>query len=296
MIRQYTRRLYRLLLPFVYARANFKLFLNVAFGDIDLRVQQLASVTDYFASSIRPIPIRAPFGNSILVVAPHQDDETIGCGGVLALQVRAKQSAFVVIVQDGADGHEDLGMERHELVALRNEESRRAAAVIGMEVPAFLGHANLAAQSGEAAEELRRIIVDRKVDAVFIPFVLDGHPDHRTANYILADALARIAGDVRVFGYEVWGLCVPNVIVVVDEVIQQKLDMLACFEFANQAVDYVHSTKGLNMYRSRMLGSGLCKYAECFFEVPRREYINLVNRVRAAEPRHSDGPPGTLSK
>jgi LmbE family N-acetylglucosaminyl deacetylase len=282
-IRDYVRHAYRTILPFLYARTNFKLFLKTSLADFDWRVQQLASVTDYFSSFVRPIPIRAPFGKSMLVVAPHQDDETIGCGGALALQVRAGKPAFIVILQDGADGHDQLGMARQDLVALRNEESRRAAGLLDIEAPRFLNHADLAAAAQETTEELREILLERKVDAVFIPFMLDGHRDHRTANYILADALRTIDWNVRVFGYEVWGLCIPNVTVVIDDVIQQKLDMLSCFDFANKAVDYVQSTKGLNMYHSRMLGSGVCKYAERFFEIPAHEYIGLVERVRAGE-------------
>src|SRR5437868_4739139 len=101
MIRNYLRQAYRSVLPLLYARSNFKLFLKVAFGDIDLKMQQLASVTDYFSTFIRPIPIQAPFGDSLLVLAPHQDDEAIGCGGALALQVRSKKNAAVVLLHDG---------------------------------------------------------------------------------------------------------------------------------------------------------------------------------------------------
>jgi LmbE family N-acetylglucosaminyl deacetylase len=282
-IRDYVRYAYRAVLPVLYARTNFKLFLKTSLTEYDRRVRQLASMTDYFSTFVRAIPIHAPFGDSMLVVAPHQDDETIGCGGALALQVRAKKSACVVLLHDGADGHDELGMTRPQLVALRNQESVRAAAVIGMEPPVFLSYPDLKASSDTAAEALRGIIADRKVDAVFIPFMLDGHADHRKANYILAAALKKIDWNVRVFGYEVWGLSIPNVIVVIDSVIEQKLDMLRCFDFANKAVDYVNSTQGLNMYHSRMLGSGVCKYAERFFEIPSLEYIELVERVRAGE-------------
>lgn len=288
-IRHYIRAVYRNMLPLLYARQNYKLFLKTTVENCEVRLLQLASLTDYFSNFVRPIPIRAPFGDSLLVVAPHQDDETIGCGGALALQVRSHKPAFIVLVQDGADGHDELGMTRQDLVALRNEESRRAAVLLGIEPPRFLGHANLTASASQAAEDLREIIIDRKVDAIFAPFLLDGHPDHRTTNYILADALRSVHRQVRVLGYEVWGLCIPNVVVAIDDVIQQKLDMLACFEFANKALDYIQSTKGLNMYRSRMLGSGLCQHAECFFEVPREEYIGLVDHVRAAEHRNPTG-------
>jgi LmbE family N-acetylglucosaminyl deacetylase len=283
MIREYLRRLYRTALPLIYGRSQFKLFLNTTLGTVDLRMLALASQTDYFTGFVRAIPIRAPFGKSVLVLAPHQDDETIGCGGALALQVASGNAAAIVMLQDGASGSEELGMSREALNALRNEESRRAAAVIHLPPPIFLNHPDLAASIAEASASVRRILLDRKVDAVFVPFVLDGHPDHRVANFILVAALDEIPWDVRILGYEVWGMCIPNVIVVIDEVMEQKLAMLACFEFANKALDYVHSTKGLNMFHSRMLGAGECRYAERFFEVPRREYIELVKRVQAAE-------------
>jgi LmbE family N-acetylglucosaminyl deacetylase len=45
----------------------------------------------------------------MLVVAPHQDDEVIGCGGALALQVRSGNPAAIVVLQDGADEHDDGG-------------------------------------------------------------------------------------------------------------------------------------------------------------------------------------------
>jgi LmbE family N-acetylglucosaminyl deacetylase len=285
MIRNYLRRAYRTMLPILYARSQFKLFLKASVGEIDLRVQSLASQTDYFSTFVRPIPIQAPFGKSVLVVAPHQDDEAIGCGGALALQAHSQNTAAIVILQDGADGHDELGLSRAALTEMRNEESRRAAAILNLDAPHFLNYSNLDTSVSEATAELHRILVDRKVDAVFTPFVLDGHPDHRTANYILAGALKQISFNVRVLGYEVWGLAIPNVIVVIDQAMEEKLKMLSCFTFANKAIDYLHTTKGLNMYRSRLLGSGECRYAECFFELPRQEFIDLVERVRTKDTR-----------
>ena len=128
------------------------------------------------------------------------------------------------------------------------------------------------------------ILMEKRVDAIFVPFFLDGHPHHRTANYILADALRGIDWNIRIFGYEVWGLCVPNVILVIDQVMDQKIKMLSCFEYANKAVDYVNTTKGLNMYHARMLGAGECRYAERFFEIPRLEYVQLMEQVRGVTP------------
>ena len=282
MIRNYLRHIYRNALPLLYARSQFKLFLRSALGDIELRMLALASATDYFSDFVRAIPIRAPFGKSMVVIAPHQDDEAIGCGGALALQVRSGRSPSIVILHDGAGGCEELGFTRQAMTEMRNEESRRAAAVLAAPPPVFLSHAVLADDPSQIAE-LADILIERKADAVFIPFPLDGHPDHRTANYILAGALRKVSWNVRIFGYEVWGLCIPNVILIIDDVIETKTEMLRCFTFANSALDYTNSTLGLNMFHSRMLGAGECRYAERFFELPREEYIDLVGRIRAAE-------------
>jgi LmbE family N-acetylglucosaminyl deacetylase len=154
-----------------------------------------------------------------------------------------------------------------------------------MEPPVFLNHMNLAAEASEAAEELYQLLTRHKVDAVLTPYLLDGNPDHQKTNVILARALQRISWDVRVLGYEVWGLCIPNVVVLIDSVIEQKQEMLRQFVFANQALDYTHTTIGLNMYRSRLLPAGKCRYAECFFEVPRQEFIALVERVQSVQPQ-----------
>jgi LmbE family N-acetylglucosaminyl deacetylase len=283
MIRDYLRRIYRTALPLLYSRSHYKLFLKAGLGDINVRMLTLASVTDYFSNFVRPIRIRAPFGKSVLVIAPHQDDEAIGCGGALALHAHTGKPAVIVVLQDGGDEHESLGISRIAMTEIRNEESRRCAAVINLDPPVFLNHEGLARAIPAAVEELLGLLRDRKIDAVFVPFVLDGHPDHRIANYILAAALKEISWSVRVLGYEVWGLCIPNVLVVIDEVIEDKLRMISCFDIANKAIDYVSSTKGLNMYHSRMLGAGECSYAERFFELPREEYIALVDRVRQAE-------------
>ena len=132
MIRTILRQFYRTALPLFYRRARYRLFLNTGLAHIHQRMLALASETDYFSTFVRAIPVRAPFGKSMLVVAPHQDDETIGCGGALALQVASKHSAAVVMLHDGAPEAPELGMTRKALTDLRNEESRRMGVAKGL--------------------------------------------------------------------------------------------------------------------------------------------------------------------
>jgi N-acetylglucosamine malate deacetylase 1 len=278
-MRAYFAKLYRVLWPWLYSKQQYKLFLTSTMVGVDARVRKVAALTGVLSEVVKTIPIQAPFGESLLVVAPHQDDEIIGCGGALALQLASGKRAHTVIVQDGGDEHDAVGMTREQLRDLRNNESRRAAEVLGMEPVVFLNHQDLTKESGAAAEALYQLLQKHRVDVVFTPFLLDGNPDHQKTNRILAQALSRVDWNVRVLGYEVWGLCIPNVAVVIDTVIEQKQEMLRRFVFANAAVDYTNTTTGLNMYRSRLLAGQNCRYVECFFETPRQDFIDLVAAV-----------------
>ncbi len=285
MLRHYLRQAAHLATEFAFARRRFKLLLRATLTDVDLRMHEVAAATNFFSGTVQPVVIGPPFGNSMLVVAPHQDDEVIGCGGAMALQRRSGRRAKVVVLQDGAHEHAQVSMTRDALREKRNAESRAAARVIDAEEPTFLARQDLRADAELIAATLRDIVDDRGVDTVFTPFVLDGHPDHRACNLILANALRGVRRPMRVLQYEVWASCIPNVIVVIDEVREEKATMLACFEFANAAVNYAHATMGLNMFHSRLLPAGRARYVEAFFESPREEFLEMVAAVESAEHR-----------
>jgi len=92
MFRNYLKRAYRTIVPFIYSKTDYKLFLQRSFIELDDRLRSLTFTTDILSDIVKPIPIEAPFGNSMLVVAPRQDDEIIGCGGAMLLQLVAKKN------------------------------------------------------------------------------------------------------------------------------------------------------------------------------------------------------------
>lgn len=278
MIRHALRAAYRTGIEWLYAKRRYKLLLREALPATQRRTLEVASLLDHFAVTVRPVPIMAPFGQSMLVVAPHQDDETIGCGGALSLQVVCGKRAHILLVYDGADDCDQVGMSREALCALRNDESRRAAAEIGL-VPSFLDIRSRVTDITTGALAIQRCIEAHDVDVIFTPWLLDTHPDHRTTNTMLAHALKAIDRPIRILCYEVWGFCLPNVVLRIDDVVETKRTMLEQFVFANEAIDYTHTTIGMNMYRSRLLGAGISKYVEAFTEMPSEDFVALVDRL-----------------
>jgi LmbE family N-acetylglucosaminyl deacetylase len=281
MLRNIIRRIYREAIPLVYARSNYKLFLQRSFENLDARIAATLCATNTFSGYIRPVPISAPFGRSMLVVAPHQDDEIIGCGGAMVLQKAARRDVSVVFAQDGGDEHDADGRTRAQQIQIRETEALSVARELDIPPPTFLRYVHLVGEeSDRLAADLCREINRTNADVVFTPFFLDYNVHHQRTNFALAEALSMTSRKPRVMGYEIWGLTVPNVILNIDEVHQRKWQLLGMYRSQMTGKDYVHGVKGLNMFHSLHFGSGDCRFAERFFEMTSEDFVRVVRAIR----------------
>lgn len=146
-------------------------------------------------------------GRPWLVVAPHPDDETLGCGGTIARARQAGIPVHVVVVTDGR-GHPAHVADKALLVALRRDEAVNACGVLGVPAShvAFLGvpdgqaPAHVAVIADRLAEMVDRLDPDR----IFAPSDLDNHADHRAVAAAVRDLAHGGRGRAAVYGYPVW--------------------------------------------------------------------------------------------
>ena len=151
---------------------------------------------------------------SVLVLAPHPDDESLGCGGLLAACAAAGRPARVLVVSDGSGSHPgSRAWPAPRLVTLRQEETRAAVAALGLDPLrdlGFLGLRDTAVPSeGPGFEEAVRAVVafaGRGPASLFATWRHDPHCDH-AASFAIAAAAARAMGaDTRLYAYPVWGM------------------------------------------------------------------------------------------
>lgn len=209
----------------------------------------------------------------VLVVAPHPDDETIGCGGALARHAAAGDPVTVVVATSG-------GATRgggRDVEAARERECRAACVALGVGEPVFLRLPDGALSSAVArlAEELGRL--GAGAATVYVPALVDPHPDHRAANA----ALAAAGLEAEVLGYEVWSPVAADVVVDVGGVWERKERALRCYPVALQSVDYLAASAGLAAYRGATAGLGPGARAEAFSRLALAEHAALVGRLSA---------------
>lgn len=146
----------------------------------------------------------------VLVVAPHPDDESLGCGGLIA-ECRARgQDVYVVIVTDGSRSHHSPSYPPERLAALRAQEARNALQELGVPSERLTclglrdGRAPLwGPRLHAAAGRVTRYVRERGIGTICTTWLHDPHRDH-VAAYRIARLAARAVGG-RLLCYPVWG-------------------------------------------------------------------------------------------
>ena len=85
-----------------------------------------------FYACARDIDVEAETG-PCLIIAPHPDDEILGCGAVIQRARNAGRFVYVVIVTDGSASSRSSIIQPNELAALRREEACEACGILGVE-------------------------------------------------------------------------------------------------------------------------------------------------------------------
>jgi LmbE family N-acetylglucosaminyl deacetylase len=229
----------------------------------------------------RSAMLYTPSNEKVVVLAPHMDDEVIGCGGSLAQHVTRGGQVTVIFFTDGRDGgripdgEADVTPSRDSLSRIRKSEARAALATLGIADAIFLDGVDCQVLSSPGlGERLREHLLAIQPDLVYLPFFLEEHPDHRAISHLLLAAAQGTRLSFRCHGYEVWTPLFPNCLVNIDDTIEQKRQAIAHYRSQTADSDYVHTAFGLNAYRSGAL-LGPCRYAEAFCALSLPDYLQL---------------------
>lgn len=231
-----------------------------------------------------------PGAEKVMVLAPHMDDETIGCGGTLARHVRAGGVVTVVFLTDGRHGGgalskdlkgDALRAEQAKLVATRKAEAREALLRLGVQNMIFFDFEDGAlAEETRAAGRLRSVLEAERPDLIYVPSFLEQHPDHYAASAILLEASRDCDRSIQCIGYEVWTPLFPNCFVRIDEVVDVKRSALGQYRSQLAQTDYMHSALGLNAYRAAAFKDKYGSFAEAFCSVSLKEYRGMFDAYR----------------
>src|SRR5438067_8241567 len=203
-------------------------------------------------------------GERLLVLAPHPDDEVIGCGGLVALHLREGRKVHVVVATDGAQAGD---------AAQRQSESRTALALLGDATIEFLGYPDRELSNAHEFDgSLAAILRQWKPDLIAVPSPLEIHPDHVALSRVFCDVIARdtsLFADLavsRVAFYEVSAPLRPNALVDITPAADAKYAAIAAHVSQSAIRDYTSYARGLNVWRTMTLPPQV-KFAEAYWTI-----------------------------
>lgn len=150
--------------------------------------------------------------NSCMILAPHPDDESLGCGGLISLLVAHNINVSVVVTTDGSMSHPNAkSYSPQQLAEVRKGEILNALGILGVakEKSYFLNGKDSALASknevgfSELVDKLALLLKEELPQLVLVPYELDPHCDHRATWQLLNEALKNFS-KVKVWEYPIW--------------------------------------------------------------------------------------------
>lgn len=221
----------------------------------------------------------------IIIIAPHADDEVLGCGATMARACTNGDEVFVLICTNASVGAPELFSA--ELIKQIRSEAVTAHRLIGVKETFFLEFPAPALDQFpryKMSNEISAIIKKIGADTVYIPHLGDCHKDHTIIHECAMVACRPLANCSikHVYAYETlseteWGepvaadFFVPvKYITFTNEEFQKKLDAMSCFK--SQLYPFPAS-------RSLEAIEALAKYRGCTVSAERAEAFEVLRDI-----------------
>lgn len=149
------------------------------------------------------------FGTT-LIVAPHADDESLGCGGIISLAKKYGQTVYILLLSDGTLSHPNSkDFPKDKLRETRENELVEAASLLGVQAEQIIfcryQDRNVPGKSSEgfddAVANMSKMLGILKPQSIFVPWRRDPHPDHRAAFDLINAAETEQA---KIYEYPIW--------------------------------------------------------------------------------------------
>lgn len=200
----------------------------------------------------------------ILVIAPHPDDEVLGCGGAVRKHVNAGDEVFLCVITRAYTPDWSEKYLKDKIA-----ETKKSNDVLGFKKTYFLDLPTVKLDTipqKELNDKIRSIVVEVNPDILYIPFDGDLHKDHRIVS-LSSLVSARPFGNKikKIFVYEIlseteWGIkpFVPCSYADISETLKDKLSAMSCYKSELKEFPHPRSLEAITVLaKKRGTESGL---------------------------------------
>ena len=206
--------------------------------------------------------------SNVLVISPHPDDESIGCGGTIKKHVLDGDTVEVIFLTSGEKGGH-YGVSEEEALKIREKEAVAAAGILKISKFDFWRETDGNLQVTDViVKRMIEKISTFKPDFIYVTHEQEHHPDHRTAAQIIRRAVSLLPETTKkpiVWTFEVWTpLQTMDHIVDISPYVDDKRRAILAYKSQCDVVKFDEAILGLNRHRGELYNWGGGDFAEIF--------------------------------
>ncbi len=218
----------------------------------------------------------------VLVLAPHADDDVLGCGGLLA-QLAASGAAIRVLFLTDSGGGNEVIENREDYAKRRRHEATTSLEILGITDVEFLDlpDGELDQYISIASGAIERELIDYRPDLLLSVSPLEVTQDHQAAFTALHRTLSQLRGDgeldpvaadLRILLYEINHPGYPDVLVDVSAEIPALTEAIKRHSSQLELHNYLKAAIGIRRYRTLSLPTGVTA-AEGFRDLRAADFV-----------------------
>ena len=180
-----------------------------------------------------------------LILAPHFDDETFGCGGLL---IKYPHNVHIICLTDGKFG--TVQNNNEEIVNIRKKEF-----ISVMEELGIISYEFLDIQDGKLIFNYEKF---KQIDISDYDY-FENHKDHKAVTKLLQQLLKekKYKKSLKIVSYEIWSaMTMPNYFIDITKIVRKKREIIQLYASQNKNLWFFRGIISLNVYRGMLVNRG----------------------------------------
>lgn len=245
----------------------YKFLLQKVHKSTDIDFIEKIFQLDFFRETLVTQELDLSNIKNVLVLAPHQDDEVIGCGGTLDAFYKFGCNITIGFLTDG----EELSNPINSINTRSKEADKVCKSINATKIDFNINNLSMEVSS----DTMKKLInlFNNEWDYIFTVWPLDNPPKHRLCSYLIGKALNNSNYNGNICLYAVHTDLIPNIYVDISKHIEAKRSLIRTYVSQLEHQNYEHLSIGLDAWRTRFLpNSSKDRYIEAFTMIPSEAY------------------------
>lgn len=139
-----------------------------------------------------------------LIIAPHPDDETFGCAGLILQKKNLNAKVYVLFLTNGDDSIKDFSKE--QIKENRVKTSKRVCKKLNIDEVFYfdIEDGKIDSQNKSIQNKLESLILEKEIKELYVTHAFENWSDHNQASKLAFEIVTKIKGDIKLYYYWVW--------------------------------------------------------------------------------------------